>query len=132
MARVYVVNFAGHDHTEAEKWGEVRFVTQGFVNFGSLDRVMYELAKGFEDSEPGDWLLPSGLLLLNVVAAAIWLRKHGELKLLIWDRNAGEGKSRGSYRELKADFQHLDYLLQNLGGGEDERVSSESNTGAGE
>jgi len=115
MPKVYIVNHAGHDYSAAEKWGTLVQMTTGHVGQGSLDRMIYDGTR-LEDSEPCDWLLPSGLLVLNVIAAAYWLRKHGELRLLIRDR-----KYR-TYREMIITSSHLDYLIRTVKADAETRV----------
>lgn len=107
MSKVFIVNHAGHDYSAAEKWGTLVAMTSGHVGQGSLDRMIYDATR-LSDSKPDDWLLPSGLLVLNVIASAYWLRKHGELRLLIRDR-----KYR-TYREMIITSSHLDYLIRTV------------------
>lgn len=110
MSRVWIVNFAGHDYSDAEKWGEIRPVTIGYVGQGSFDRLLYDVVNGLKDSQPDDWMLPSGLTILNVIAAAVWLKMHGELRILVFDRKA----EKSDYRELKLTSSHLEYLIGSL------------------
>ncbi len=105
MPTVFIVNHAGHDYSEAEKWGNLVSITSGHVSQGSLDRLLYDV-NCISKSEPIDWLLPSGLLILNVIATALWLRKHGELRLLVRDRKYS------TYREMKISSSHFDYLIR--------------------
>ena len=109
MSKVFIVNHAGHDYSAAQRWGELVFITTGHVSQGSLDRLLYDVTIHINKSEPEDWLLPSGLLILNVIASAFWLRKHGELRLLVRDRKFS------TYREMKISSSHLDYLIQSVG-----------------
>jgi hypothetical protein len=43
--RVFVTNFAGHDYTKAEKYGEIVWITKGYVSFHSLDRIKYRVCE---------------------------------------------------------------------------------------
>ena len=106
MPTVFIVNHAGHDYTKAEKWGDLYHMTTGHVAQGSLDRLIYDVAVGLQRSESSDWLLPAGLLILNVIASAIWMRKHNELRVLVRDRKLND------YRELKITSDHFDYLIR--------------------
>ena len=106
MPTVFIVNHAGHDYTKAERWGNLSCMTTGHVAQGSLDRLIYDVAIGLQRSEPEDWLLPAGLLILNVIAAAIWMRKHNELRVLVRDRKLND------YRELKITSDHFNYLIR--------------------
>lgn len=113
MSTVYVVNFAGHDHREAEKYGDLKIITTGYISLGSLDRVLFEVVNAVKDSEETDWLLPSGLLIINVIASAVWLRKHDKIQMLIWDRKEG------GYREMKYSGPHVDYLIKGISDSDD-------------
>ena len=105
---VWVVNFAGHNYTDAERWGELKYVTKGYVSLGHLDRLVYQVVESLEESRPTDWLIPSGLLILNVLASVFWYEKHGALRLLMWDRK------NDSYMELNVDTEHLTFLRNSL------------------
>jgi hypothetical protein len=109
MSRVYVVNAAGHNHHLAKPYGELRPITEGYVSQGSLDRVLYDVIKGIHDSTPEDYLLLSGLMILNALAASAWLSRHGKLKLLVWDRRA-EKQNRPRYRPFITTSDHINEL----------------------
>ena len=108
MPQVWIVNLAGHDYEKAKEWGELRHVTSGYVSPGYLDRLLFDVAKGLKDSAPEDFLLPSGLLVLNIIATAVWISMHGEIRALIWDVKKKE------YRRLLIENSHLEHLLSNL------------------
>lgn len=108
MATVFVVNFAGHDYTQAEKWGPVRPMTMGFVSFESLDRLVFQFAGEIEKTSKDDWLLLSGAGVLNVIAAVIWFWKHKKINILVHD-----GQTDG-YRELKITPRQLAKIFQEL------------------
>lgn len=108
MSKVWVVNFSGHDYRKAQEHGEVVPVTVGYVSLGSLDRVLFDVINKLKDSSPDDWLLPSGLIALNSIATGVWVRLHGNLRLLLWDRKDD------TYRTLMADGGHIDYLIESL------------------
>ncbi len=119
MSKVYIVNFAGHNYEQAEEYGEIVPVTIGYISMGSLDRILFDVITGLKNSTPEDWLLPSGLIAVNLIAGAIWMRMHGKIKILLWDRKSKKGESGGRYREMKFDADHVDFLVRSLcGGGE--------------
>lgn len=84
MAAVYVTNKAGLDFTAASKWGELNFITQGYVNFGDVEKLSLKINEVIMDSKPEDFLVLAGNNLLCVMVAIIWLRKHGRLNVLHW------------------------------------------------
>jgi|GraSoiStandDraft_4_1057263.scaffolds.fasta_scaffold120446_2 hypothetical protein len=94
-SRVFVTNFAGHDYTKAERYGEIVYITKGYVSFFSLDRIKYRVCEALQGSTEDDWLLLSGIPMICVVAACYWLWKHDKVKLLVHDK-----RSDGNYREL--------------------------------
>lgn len=93
--RVFVTNFAGHDYSKAEKYGEIVWITRGYISFHSLDRVKYRICEEVDKSNEEDWLLLSGIPVVCVLAALYWQWKHKKVKLLVHDK-----KGDGEYREL--------------------------------
>lgn len=108
MATVWVVNYAGHDFSSALSWGEIRPLTHGYVSLESLDRLKYIFVEATKDSSPEDWLLLSGLMVLNSLASLIMWHRHGRVNLLIHDR-----KTEG-YRELVVNKSNIDELITEL------------------
>lgn len=106
--RVFVANYAGHDYAEAEPFGEIRYITKGFISFGNLDRVKYQIAESILNTTKDDWLLLSGVSIINVLSALLWYERHGIVKLLNYD------KSGGKYREMILTPGHLSQLLEML------------------
>lgn len=92
--KVYVANYAAHDFGPAKAYGELRFITKGFISFQGLDRVKYQVAEGLKDTNAEDWLALSGANILNVLAALLWYDKHKVVKILNFDKNSRQ------YREI--------------------------------
>lgn len=105
--RVFVTNFAGHDYASAEQYGELVFITKGYISFQSLDRVKYSVMEAIVKSTPQDYLLLSGTPVICAIAAVAWFCLHREVKLLIHDKKV---KDRIAYREMilnEKNFHHL-------------------------
>lgn len=113
--RVFVTNYAGHDYTDAERYGEFVWITKGFVSFQSLDRVKFNIAELLikEESNKEDWLLLSGKPIICVVTALIWFALHQKVKILVWDQ-----KNRNKYRELVLTQKNMSDLIGVLVGDE--------------
>lgn len=122
MPRVWVVNFAGHNHSRAESFGELRFITKGYVSLGSMDRVLFEVMEHIALTNKDDYMLPCGLLILNVICAAAWMRRHDVMRVLIWDKKIT------AYREVEYTGEHFDYLLEHLSA---PKVHEEADQGTG-
>lgn len=86
--RVYIANYAGHDHKEAKKYGEFKVITTGYVDFSAIDRLKFQIIRAIKDSRPDDWLLLSGANITNALAASLWIIKHGVVKILNFDRQS--------------------------------------------
>lgn len=106
MNTVWIVNYAGHDYSPAKSFGELEFITRGYVSRGSVDRFNSIVAESIAQTHPDDWLLPSGLMPLNVLAGTFWFVKHGELRLLIHDQKEDD------YRPLVLSEEQARDLLE--------------------
>jgi hypothetical protein len=107
MARVFVTNFAGHDYEKAKQFGELYWITKGYVSFQSLDRVKFLITEQVVKSDKDDWLLLSGTPMISVVAALVWYALHKRVKLLVHD-----SKGDGVYRQLIISEGNVTDLLK--------------------
>lgn len=89
MPKVWVVNYAGHNYEPAESFGEIGYLSHGYVSMGNLERLFYSMVESVRETDNEDYLLLSGLLLLNAIAAIAWLERHGKAKMLSWDKKLG-------------------------------------------
>lgn len=112
LSRVWIVNFAGHDFSPAKKWGEIAAVTTGYVDPALEDRVIYNIAKQIQESSAEDWLcVGSGLAIVNVIVSLLWLKKHKQIKMLLWNRKQG---SESDYIEKIVTENHLEFLFETM------------------
>lgn len=95
--KVFVTNFAGHDYTKAERFGDLVYLTRGYVDFNSLDRLKFRIAERLLDATDEDYLLFSGNSYISIIAAIIWYERFKKVKLLVHDfRKQGENEYRES------------------------------------
>lgn len=106
--KVWVVNYAGHDYSDAKRFGELDFITKGYVSRGHPDRLLYDVSETIAETEPFDWLLPSGLIALNVLAVVVWKQKHGSVNLLLHD------PKEDCYQPTKITTEQVGDLLDTL------------------
>lgn len=106
MSKVYITNSAGHDFTNAKQFGELVWVTKGFVSFHSLDRLKHILSEKLAETKPEDYLLLSGTQVICVVASVIWYEKHKCINLLVHDK-----KHYGYYRKLTITQSNLEDIM---------------------
>lgn len=83
--RVYIPNKSCHDFTMAKPFGDLVFISEGPIQ-RTKTSVMYRYTwKALRDSKPGDYLLVTGMTIMNIVATAIFANLHGRVNLLLFD-----------------------------------------------
>ncbi len=85
MAKVYVVNNTNHDYSKAEQYGELVYVTKGKLPIFKTNTVRAMLEKGLVKFTKDDYLLISGPVIVNIMAATILYNKFDTVKFLIFD-----------------------------------------------
>jgi len=82
--KVYIVNRGKHDYSKAKRWGRLVTLTRGRLEPTDSMRIYSQINSMLKASTVDDYLLMSGLVLANMIAAAIFVKKHGRLNLLIY------------------------------------------------
>lgn len=85
LQKVYVVNFNGHDLTEAQKHGQLVYLTTGSINIFATDRLIYHLINALKDVTEEDFLLLSGNIVANLLAFCIILVRFQKVNVLIYN-----------------------------------------------
>ena len=93
MPLVYVLNRGGHDYSEASRFGNVVYCTDGPLDKWDVSQMYREFSVSLATSEPDDYIVLTSLASLCSVACAIFAHMHGRLNLLIYKD--------GSYVERK-------------------------------
>jgi hypothetical protein len=83
--KVFIVNVGFHNYQSAKEFGELVPVTLAKVNLKNTDRLEAEMQEVLDDFVEGDYLLLSGVPLLNVIAAGYVFKRLGFLDTLSWD-----------------------------------------------
>ena len=117
----WVVNCGGHDYSKAlnrPDVHEIQYLTSSYVNFAYLDRVTRMLLEAVSFTSSEDYIVVAGSGLLNLIVGAIWMHKHGKLKVLAWDPKTSD------YRALTITDPQLttltDLLLTGAASSDDE------------
>ena len=84
MPKVYINNKGGHNHSEAKKFGELIFLTEGPVSRYAITRMYRETAYVLCDSEPEDYILVSGLSAFVGIVASVFGMLHRRINYLIY------------------------------------------------
>lgn len=85
MLKVYVTNFTGHEYTDAKRFGELIYITNGYVTFNDLKEIERKVLEFVKQATKDDYLLLSGNSLLCSVATLIWTNYHKQCNILHWN-----------------------------------------------
>jgi hypothetical protein len=94
VPKVYIVNKGAHDHSDAERFGELVYLSEGSINRYSTNNMYREFSEILCKSKPEDYILPTGLTIMSNIACAIFAIMHKRLNLLIYkaSRTGGPGR----------------------------------------
>lgn len=84
MSKVYIVNKSAHDFSEASKYGEIIFLSEGPMNRYATNNMFRQFTDRLKDSEKGDYIVPCSLNVMNSIACALFAKEHGQLNLLLF------------------------------------------------
>ena len=84
MRRVYIVNNSPHDFSDAERYGEITFLTSGSINKYATNNMVRLFAEAMVDSRPEDLIVLCSLNVMNAVACAVFAAKHQCINLLLY------------------------------------------------
>lgn len=85
MPKVFVINKSAHDFSNAERFGELIYLTEGRQGHFNVNTVVSNFATLLADSKPDDYLLLTSLNTLCAIAAAVFSHLHGgRLNLLLF------------------------------------------------
>ena len=82
--KVFVVSNGGHDYSDAQRFGEVVFCTDGVIRKDDTAQMYREIHAAVADANANDYLLVSSLTSMCMIAAAILSDRFGELHLLLF------------------------------------------------
>lgn len=92
--KVYIPNKgAGHDYSQAAKFGDLSFVTVGSINPYNTGQLYRRWVDALKDSDKNDYIVMTSLNIICSVGAAIFARKHGRVNFLLYT-NKGDYKIR--------------------------------------
>lgn len=96
MTKVFVVNKSAHDFSEAEKYGELVFITKGRLNRFNINDMHRQASEILEHSNTHDYIVPCSLNILNSIVCSTFAVMHKRLNILLFKQ--------GSYIERNIVF----------------------------
>lgn len=86
MRRVFVPNDAGHDMTDAKRYGELVYMTRGALRRSAVRDHAKAVRMAIATSRPDDYVVVGGLSIMTAIAAAAFAARHGHVNFLLWER----------------------------------------------
>lgn len=83
--KVYVPNKSFHDFSDANRFGELVFLTEGVQDRFKINDLYRRIEGKLHNAGPGDYLLISGPSTVNAIAASILAYKFGRINYLVYD-----------------------------------------------
>ena len=97
MPTVYIVNKGAHDCSDAERYGNLVYMSEGSVSRYATATVYRDFAYYLCESKPGDYILVTGLSVMVGIACGIFASLH--VKINLWLCKPGRGGEQGYYIE---------------------------------
>lgn len=82
---VWVVNRSAHDFSKAERFGRLEFLSEGMLRKRNVSYMARKFSDSMKSSSPDDFLLPTSLTIMSMIAALCFFQLHGRVNLLIFD-----------------------------------------------
>lgn len=101
MPKVYIPNKASHDYDNARDYGDLVYLSEGHTNRFATNNIYRKFHKILKSSKQSDYLLLTGLTVMNVIAAGIMIKQNRKINILIF-----RPKDHG-YTERRLDFTDL-------------------------
>ena len=83
MPKVYVINKSCHDLDNARRFGEIIYLSEGRIDRYATGKMYRLFNLHIRDSKPEDYILLTGLSVMQSIACSMFAAKHGRLNLLI-------------------------------------------------
>ena len=103
MSKVFVVNRGGHNHNDAERFGELIFMSSGTINRYAVSQMYRQFVEHLKDSTEDDFILITGLSVMASIACSIFARIHGRLNLLLYKSSSSGQEGRYVERVIMID-----------------------------
>ena len=81
--KIFIVNKSYHDYTEAEKFGELIFMSEGSINRYSASKIFRIFEPFIKESKKTDYILLTSMTIMCVIVSGMFATKHKRLNLLL-------------------------------------------------
>lgn len=92
MRKVLVINKSCHDFSEAEKYGELIYMTTGMIDRFSTTKMFRVFQPFIKESNKHDLILITGMTNMTAIVCSMFAYKHGRINLLLFKEQKYSGK----------------------------------------
>ena len=96
MAKVFFLNWAGHDLNPAKKFSnEIVLITKGDQDLFELDRLRYRINEVIKENDfdyENDFVVLSGSSIMTYLIGTIFGENFSKINILLWDAKAQQYK----------------------------------------
>ncbi len=89
MKKVYIVNKSFHDFSDAKKFGELIYLSEGRMDRYEINNMARQFEEVMKDSTSEDYIALCALSAMNAIACWLFGIKHGTLNLLLFKNGKG-------------------------------------------
>lgn len=109
-ATVFVSNLSSdHDYTATAAFGALRPVTMGMFPIFKVGRLIDEIVQALSHSTPQDYLILAGSSVVSSLCLTIWMQRHGQCQILLFDRGSNRYTMRIlTSEQIEAAFHYAD------------------------
>ena len=86
---VFIINQSGHDFEPAKEFGKPVFLSEGRWSRYDVNNIYRHFEDKLKDSKPEDYLLLTGLPIMQAIATAIMAMRHGRVNILQFRQKEG-------------------------------------------
>jgi hypothetical protein len=83
--KVYIPSKSFHNFNDAKRFGDLVFCTEGTINREDVQNITRLVVTAMEDCEAGDYIMISGLSVINSIMCALFAGKHKRINFLLFD-----------------------------------------------
>ena len=85
---VWVPNKGALDYSSADRFGNIVYLTEGFIDRFQTGVLYRTLAEQLDKAKKDDYWMITSFTVINAIGTAILARKFGVINFLLWKDNA--------------------------------------------
>lgn len=102
---VWITNRSTHDFSAAEYYGTLRFLSKGILSKDNVTHMARQFELELAESTAEDFLLPTSITIMSIVAALVLFNKHGRVNLLIHKSHSGKNTYKARTLVLEKEYK---------------------------